>query len=570
VIHSDVKIEQSKLQHSFFKTAYIAAIPFDFVLAYLFWGRIDYRVLLVWLFFGVAFSLAAVIYVNRVEKRPFKNGIEYIHSAKLLNIFAFFGGCFLALASIATIYLPPNLYFLVINLFVISISINSSRGFNNAFVCYSVPVLIGIGISGVIYLEEYWYISLLLVIVFLVFITHSKYSENIFLDSIRIRFENNQLIDRLEIKKNEAERANKAKSVFLASASHDLRQPLHALNFQLASFEANLETLAQKDFGRKMKRLISSLNGLFDGILDVSKMDAGITDKQLEDFDVRESLLSLVDNFRQQANDKGLEFKFDVSSYVIESDQILFERIMSNLISNAIRYTCNGEVRVSAEMQDEALKIHVSDTGRGIPSDELQNIFGEFYQLGKAVNTKVMGFGLGLFIVKRLSELLDHELSVDSQPGIGSRFSLVVPLGDKSKVKSKPLVSERFADLDGLTVIVIDDDADIVEATQELLERWGCVVFSAMTSEEAMAHLEQSVYPDLIISDHTLTSWMTGIDVIEAIKAECKSEIPSLLMTGDTSAQRLYEAAQKGYVLLHKPVSPKLLKQTILTMVDSH
>lgn len=568
-METEIKVEQSKLLFAFYKKVVFAKIPLGAVLCYLSLGSIDTSILLAWLLVLLLSCIGQILFVTAIESKKFETDHDYLKWTKVLNIIVVGSGCFFASATIATIYLPPHLYFIACYFLVVSITVVSCSGFKDTYLAFATPVLIGLAVSGFIYFETYWYLTSLISVVIALFIALSKYFENTLLESIRIRFENQQLINELKFKRAEAEHANRAKSVFLASASHDLRQPLHALNFQLASIETELETDAHLIPTVKMKRSLSALNDLFEGILDISKIDSGMTEPRLEDFYISECCSRLQDEFQHQAESKGLKLCFKVETVVVNSDLLLLERVLANLISNAIRYTNTGEVKVEGVIEGELFKLHISDTGQGIPNDELENIFDEFYQLEKPKETNIKGFGLGLFIVKRLCQLLKHDLVVESQAGLGSVFTLTLPLGDSAKAGNGQTNVEPRVDLNGLTVILIDDDVDVLDATKELLNKWGCSVSTAQTASEAMAHIERGVYPDIILSDHSLAGEVSGIDVIEKIRLECSLNIPSLLLTGDTSAKTLSCATRKGYIILHKPVNPLLLRETIYKIVNT-
>ena len=563
-----IKIEHSKLLFAFYKKAIIIALPFGAALAYLFFETIEFRFLLIWLFILIASCIGQFFFVSAIEKKAARNRNEYLYWTKTLNLLSIATGCQFAMAAIATMYLPANLYFLVCYFLVVSVTIISCCGFKDAFLAFATPILIGLAISGFIFFISQWYLNFLLVIVAALFITLSKYFENTLVESIRIRFDNDHLIDELGIKKAEAESANMAKSIFLASASHDLRQPLHALNFQLASFETHLDTNTQKELTKKMKRSLSTLNDLFDGILDISKIDSGITSPQFEDFNISECCSRLLDEFEQEATNKGLTLKFETQAVIVNSDLILLERILTNLISNAIKYTDHGEVKVETIINGDLVKININDTGQGIATNELEHIFDEFYQIDENKKTNTRGLGLGLFIVKRLCQLLNHELVVTSETGRGSKFSIILPLGDSSIVSKKQGLTEHQANLSNLSVMLIDDDIDIIEATEELLTRWGCEVSAAQNTTQAMRHIDNGVTPDIIVSDYSLADDVTGVEVIEKINRVCNLNVPSLLLTGDTSSQTLSDAISNGYIVLHKPVSPKLLRETISNLIN--
>jgi CheY-like chemotaxis protein len=245
----------------------------------------------------------------------------------------------------------------------------------------------------------------------------------------------------------------------------------------------------------------------------------------------------------------------------VHSDPALLERILRNLISNAIRYTADGVVQVACVPVEQELRIDVLDTGIGIPLEQQREIFKEFYQLDNPERDRNKGLGLGLAIVDRLSVLLEHPVEVQSTPGKGSRFSVWVPRGDPERVIAAvppPVVSRPLA---GLRVIVVDDEIAAREGMATVLEGWGCVVTLAGSEDEAAATAWASgTVPDAIIADYRLRDARTGVQAIERLQREFSRRIPALIVTGDTAAERLLEAKASGHQLVHKPVQPAMLR----------
>jgi CheY-like chemotaxis protein len=256
----------------------------------------------------------------------------------------------------------------------------------------------------------------------------------------------------------------------------------------------------------------------------------------------------------------------------VRSDRVLLERVLLNLVSNAVRYTERGGIVVGCRRRDDAVLMEVCDSGIGIPDDQQQNIFREFYQVGGNANGGT-GLGLGLAIVDRLCRLLGHPLTLVSTQGKGSRFSITVPRAPAQAEPaeiSHPLRALRAAlqPFAGKFVVVIDDDRLVLDGACGLLRGWGCQVSASTSSEAALASLsELQKRPDLIISDHHFTHGENGIDVIERLRGSFNAPIPALLVTGDISVERKQEAAACGYELLQKPVPPMILRATMSEML---
>jgi signal transduction histidine kinase/FixJ family two-component response regulator len=362
------------------------------------------------------------------------------------------------------------------------------------------------------------------------------------------------------------ELANLAKSRFLAAASHDLRQPLHALNLYLDQLRHERN---QGECGRLLARMdiaVASMNELFNELLDISKLDAGVLAPAIADFPVDGLLKRIETTFLAAARDKGLRLRTVKSRAWVRSDFILLERILLNLVSNAVRCTERGGIVIGCRRRDGRLRIEVCDSGIGIPEVERRNIFGEFYQLGGGKQDGASGLGLGLAIVDRLCDLLDHPIELSSRVGSGSRFSVSVPSApagaapaDAADRPRPALVSEP-----GKLVIVIDDNEAARDSTCGLLQRWGCLVVTAASEDAALAKLKEfSKRPDLIISDYRLARGKTGFEVIDRLRRACNVQIPAFLISGDTTPERLREAHDSGYYLLHKPVMPMTLRSIV-------
>jgi len=388
-------------------------------------------------------------------------------------------------------------------------------------------------------------------------------------ESMQIRFENADLIQALHIQKDSAEaakaraeQADLAKSRFLAAASHDLRQPLHALSL----FSATLRELEldpkQRGVVEQIYRNIDSLEALFDELLDISKLDAGYIRATLVDFPIQRVLDSLQTRYAALADEKALSFRIKPSRAVVKSDAALLERVLGNLVANAIRYTGEGGVLVGCRHRGRGLQITVWDSGIGIPAAQHERIFEEFFQLGNPERDRRNGLGLGLPIARRIGHLLGTELELTSSPGRGSAFALSVPLGDPSVVVAAvPEVVIAGDALSGRCVVVVDDEPSIREGMHELLTQWGCHSIEAASAAQALALLaEQKTSPELILADYRLADHHNGADAVSLIRAQFGPTLPALLITGDTAPARLQEAKQSGLHMLHKPVRPAQLR----------
>jgi two-component system, sensor histidine kinase len=385
------------------------------------------------------------------------------------------------------------------------------------------------------------------------------------------RLENLDLIEELRAQKaiaeqarHAAETANRSKTQFFAAASHDLRQPLHAMGLFASALHEKITDPGVLNIVESINASVAALEGLFNELLDISKIDSGVIRPRLAHFPLDDVFGRLQDEFAAEAQAKGLRLAVSGGGHTVESDAVLLERIVRNLLGNAVRYTSSGEVSLSATPTDGALRIEVRDTGPGIPAEDQQRIFEEFVQLSNPGRTSRKGLGLGLSIVQRLCGLLGYTIRLVSAPGRGAAFTFDVPRGARAEPRPDAAAPHRRADLSGRLVVVIDDEVAIVDGMKVLLSGWGVDVIGSTTGEDVVAavHARERI-PDLIIADYRLAGGTVGTDVIERLRRELDPEIPAILVTGSTGAERVSEADAKRYELLIKPVNPEVLREAI-------
>jgi signal transduction histidine kinase/CheY-like chemotaxis protein len=370
----------------------------------------------------------------------------------------------------------------------------------------------------------------------------------------------------IQDKTRQLEVANRHKSHLIASASHDLRQPLHALNLFVARLRDEPDAAERGRLVGRIDAAVGSMNELFGSLLDMTRLDAGIVEPSPSRIPVQRLLDRIETTFGEAARRKGLGLRLVPSRAWVASDPILLERILLNLVANAVRYTERGGVVVGCRHRGAMLRIDVCDTGPGIPADQRQRIFAEFYQLERSGAAQREGLGLGLAIVDRLCHLLGHRVEVGSHLGRGSRFSVTVPLAVRPEAESgEPAPAPPLIDpARGKRIVVIDDDALVRDGMRGILQGWGCEVETAASGAAALARLAaDGARPDLIISDSRLADGEAGVDAIERLRAAAGVPIPALVITGDTAPERLREASAAGFPLLHKPVSPMALRTTL-------
>ncbi|MDP6414098.1 MAG: hybrid sensor histidine kinase/response regulator, partial [Gammaproteobacteria bacterium] len=329
-----------------------------------------------------------------------------------------------------------------------------------------------------------------------------------------------------------ADQANFGKSQFLAAASHDLRQPLQSISLYLSALDQLLDQAKQNEISEKIHGSLDVMGELLDALLDISKLDSGSVTPTKKDFLMSSFLDALVADNESAAQLKGLTFRCSADSCVVHSDPALLRRIVENFITNAIRYTDTGGVEVRCEEHDGYAWIKVKDSGIGIPEEALDTIFEEYFQLDNPARDRRKGLGLGLSIVKHIARLLDHRLSVTSIPGEGSTFAIAVPLGEPLEQVAEapePAAEPNRSKRDPV-VLLIDDDLAIVDATTMLLSSAAIKVYSALNGDEALAHIDGGVQPDIILSDYRLPGY-NGIEVIRRIRKAAHDDLPAVVMT---------------------------------------
>ena len=378
---------------------------------------------------------------------------------------------------------------------------------------------------------------------------------------------------RVNDRTRELNQANQAKSRLLAAASHDLRQPMHALSLFVGQLQDSKTTDERIALMQRIERAVGSLSELLDQLLDLSKLEAGAVQAVQEDFAVRDMLLAIEAEFASLARVKGIELRVLPTDAWVRSDPILVRRILLNLIGNAIRYTERGGVLIGCRKRGEKVRIAVWDTGCGIPDDRREDVFREFVQLAGAeprhVDGSGGGLGLGLSIVARLADLLGTKVELRSTVGRGSMFAFELPLGLAGAAAQQPLMPSSVAALRGTFALVIDDDEAARAGMCGLLETWGCVTLSANSSSDAVTQLPaHDRSPELIVCDYWLIN-ETGLDVIERVRAAIGGRVPAVLVTAETSRSVLLAAQAAGIPLLHKPVSPLKLR-ALLAQLLSH
>ena len=369
----------------------------------------------------------------------------------------------------------------------------------------------------------------------------------------------------ISARKEEAEAATQAKSRFLAAASHDLRQPTHALGMFIARLgQLPLDEPTRKLVGN-LEASAHAMQDLLDSLLDISRLDAGVVPVSTSNFALQTLLEKVAPTLTTSATAKGLRLRIRPTALWAATDAALLQRILMNLAQNAINYTVQGSVLIACRPTSEGshLRIEVWDSGIGISSEHQLEIYKEFYQVGNRGRDRNQGLGLGLNIVERSAQLLGVDVRLRSALGCGSRFTLRVPRAIAGASEDPAQESSVVTDLAGLSVLLIEDDPAARVALADLLQSWGCIVAAASNCAGALKLLERGLLPAVVVSDYRLGDGVDGLRVITAVREATGTNLPACLMSGDTDAALMQVAHAAGLTLLHKPVRPAKLRSLL-------
>ncbi|MBB4262984.1 MULTISPECIES: ATP-binding protein [unclassified Bradyrhizobium] len=391
-------------------------------------------------------------------------------------------------------------------------------------------------------------------------------------ESIRLRLENVELVSHLQEERDRAQAADRAKTRFLAAASHDLRQPIHALSLLIATLAALghrgvVQSGDARDLAGKAKSIVGNLSALLNGLLDISRLDAGVVTVAREAVNLSQLFNQFSNEFAPEAKDRGLDWRVVESRLQVDSDPMMLKRVLGNLLSNAFRYTRSGGVLLGCRRRGASVEIQIWDTGPGIPADQQAMIFEEFVQLQNPARDRTQGLGLGLAIVRRTAALLQHPLKLVSVVDRGSMFSVTVP---QASAVAPPLPDHSAPPADiAISIMVVEDEGDVLDVMVRLLTLQGHRVYAGRSAAEvqqihaeAMATGDAPV--DLIVTDYRLGGGATGQDAIEALCAYIGRSLPAIIVTGDTSPARIKEASASGHRILHKPIAGEQLNEAIV------
>jgi signal transduction histidine kinase len=443
------------------------------------------------------------------------------------------------------------------------------------FYAFTLPIMIPSLGSAAWSLEIFpWTFSVGLATLYIVVLSIAKNFSQTFEDSVSLRFRNERLYQELANERDQSIAANVAKSRFIAVASHDLRQPMHAVNVYLDLVNLDKVPEAEAKSLVKIKNSINTLNAMFDALLNISKLDADVTPVTQRPFNLSELTGTLRDLFETKAKSKGLSLHITAPALVVRGDKLLLQQIVGNLVSNAIQYTEAGSVEVRFESTPEGLRIEVTDAGSGIPLSEQTHIFHEFY---RAEETRALhdGLGLGLSIVKRLCHLIGAEITVLSEVGQGSRFMVKTTFASTGLDDDSPRgeialkTRDTRRSLQGKSIAIIEDNPVIVEAYRQVLTEKGAHVLVLSEYEaELDVQLASIDHLDFILSDYRLKQ-TTGDQLIQKLRENFNDDVPAIIVTADTSPSHMHLFENLNVQVLHKPISFHEVTQQIEQIMNA-
>ncbi len=538
----------------------------------LMWDTIPHKILLIWITTLVSASAFTLLFYSYL-KPAFKN-INTIPDKLFYYQLPFLFGCIWGAAGyfFAIPYSMTDTAFLIIFLFgMVSGGLSSLSSLWLSYFLFAVPVLLPFSFRFIFAGHTHTVLLGSVIISYLVImLLISKLTHELIAKTLKAKYINSGLIKDL---KQQTEQANKLcidKSRFLASASHDLRQPIHSLSLLSSAIEPEIET----DRGKTILRQIEKANGvmldLLNSLLDISKLDADIIKPNIVFTDINETIEELIDEFKQIAQQNGIELRVRTCPFMIKTDPVLLSTILRNLIQNALSFTEKGKILISCRRKNNKILLQVWDTGKGIPSQYQEDIFAEFQQLHNPERDRNKGLGLGLAICKRISTLLNITIKVKSVVGKGSVFTLEIPTLTEGEAKEylnnkpAPVYSTVIPDINNIVILIIDDNEIVLEAMTMLLQNWGCKILTAdsVSATQKLAQTHKGKI-DIIIADYRLREGTTGVEAIDTFTKYIDYSVPSVLITGDTSPERMREISSHGLPVLHKPVKEPQLKVVI-------
>lgn len=531
--------------------------------------------LLIWLIAFVGASIPRALFARRIlahamRERPDR---DYL----IFTLFAAINGFAAGLSTLLffhTISSAEQAFIGMVLTGLVAGGVATSGSSPSVLASYALSALLPLGISWNLYGNDRSHLVTWLIIIFsAMMVVYARDGKKVLYESFMIRRQRDEAYAQLQTKTEEIIQANAAienlaqtKTRVLAAASHDLRQPLHALSIYSAVLSANPSASTLKEIGSNINQLVGSLAALLDALLDLSQLDSQSFPTQNSQTDLACIAKKIAQEFEHRIRDKGLILETNLMPAPVFSDPIIWERIVRNLLDNSVKYTESGRIRISTRVVDMKSCVTIEDSGKGIAHDQLEKIFEEFYQIDNPGRDRSLGLGLGLSIVQRMSKLINAELHLQSTPKQGTRIELQLDAYTGEFIaNAEP--TPRSDLLKGKSILLIDDEYSIITSTTILLEMWGVCTYSATDMNDALEIIQNHSDIDLLIADLRLKNGENGIHVIQNLR-QILGELPALIISGETSPERLSDAKNYGLTILQKPISADLLYINLLRQLD--
>jgi signal transduction histidine kinase/ActR/RegA family two-component response regulator len=528
----------------------------------------------------VSVEVLRASFASRVLKRG--QGIDPKHAHAGFVALAALSGISIAVGAVAFLPQLPILHQAILGVIVMAIpaaGVAVAQSSRYMLAVYAMCILLPSSLTwGFLHRDQLLGVVFLTLLLWVVLVMVAADGEKLLLRSVAIRHERDRLVRDLEQRNADvraamakAEQSAEARARVLAAASHDLRQPLHALSVYSAVLAAHPPPEALNEVSQNIDQIVRSLGSLLNGLLDLSRLSSGYYVPERQGLVLDRLVGDVCAEYERSAARKGLVFSRQLESIRLIGDPVALSRIVRNLIDNAIKYTDAGEIRVTTRLERSEppmALITVSDTGKGIAPEEQSRIFEEFYQVDNPGRDRSRGVGLGLAIVQRLCELLHATVSVESSVGRGTTFRISVPaiFAESDAAAEEPAATEKVS-LAGKRIYVVDDEADILRSMATLLKVWGIEVITAGSPRAADRVFAGHGRPDLMIVDLRLGAKEHGAHLAARLQRE-HGEFPVLITTGETSSEALREANERSYTLLQKPIAPEVLHRAIVAAVN--
>jgi len=553
-----------------------------FVYIFFLWNEAPRSNLVIWVLLVTLAGLHRTYICKKIEKKLKTARSKELYSNELWLFFSSINNTLIAGSGFwwIGIYGSDRAVFaitLLCCIYAIGTTINSSTKFNN----FPILIIANLG-QGILFLsamaqhpDPIASVGLIVISIFL--IQFGKRNSEIFTESIRIRDEIRQQNIKLEKDKNiikqalaTAKEANEDKTRFLAAASHDLRQPLHAMTLFLACLRQTVSNSNSIEIIDKIEETSNTLRDQFNSLLDLSKFDAGVVETNITNIHFDTFLYNIIDGVREEAKTKHLELIIETIPVSINTDTLLLERLIRNLILNAIRYTDQGRILISTKIVSNGVHLIISDTGRGISKEDQEKIFDDFYQINNPSRSRDKGSGLGLAIVKRISNILNLNIKLNSKVGEGSTFDVFFPKKNESiqHTENMQIVDEAIdneCSIENLNIMVVDDDPNIKEALSRLIETWKCTPFLASSLQDASNLIDNNEKIDFAIIDDMLGINETGLQLADFLSTKIRYK--PIIVTGNVLPERLLAIENQGYKVFQKPVDVRKLRQEIASII---